>query len=139
MEKLIEMNPGELVLHFEELQKGKISLERFGLTDEQLYFEGGRIRMVFDFHKMGSYPYYRMPTLEISYREEMGETHWQCEFNGETLIDKYDHHGHCTVILLNRNKMKALEQHHNNQLILHAEFPSPVHLSSENSYVHFFQ
>ncbi|MEM6630767.1 MAG: hypothetical protein AAF694_13895 [Bacteroidota bacterium] len=139
MEQAIEINPGEVVLHFDKPLTGKITLEELGFTDKQLFFEEGRIRMVFDFNQLGPHQYYRMPTLEMSYKEEMGETHWQCEFNEETLIDKYDHHGHCTVILLNREKMQKLEHHHVNQLILHAEFPSSVHLISKNSYVHFFQ
>lgn len=80
-----------------------------------------------------------MPTIFVQYVEEMEETHWQCDFNGETISDKLDHHGHSTLVLLNRSKLEKLEQHHENTLVLYAEFPKRVHLDAKESYVNFFQ
>ena len=94
---------------------------------------------LFDFEKVKDISYFQMPTIFVQYEEEMEETHWQCDFNGEIISDKLDHHGHSSVILLNRDKLEKLEQHHENTLVLHAEFPQPVHLDVDNSYVNFFQ
>ena len=44
----------------------------------------------------------------------------------------------CNYYLLNRNKMSELEQHHENALVLHAEFPKAVHIIAEESYINFF-
>ena len=97
------------------------------------------LRLVFDFEGIGEHDYYQVPTVEIAYKEEMAETHWQCDFNEETIIDKTDHHGHSTVILMNRNKLSSLEHHHKNALIVHGEFPEPVHVLAEGSYINFFK
>ena len=94
--------------------------------------------MVFDLENVGEHDYYQMPTIEVAYKETMGATHWQCDFNEETIADKIDHHGNSTVILLDRKKLSSLEHRHKNSLTLHAEFPKPVHLDCENSYINFF-
>ena len=139
MSQTIELNQGEVKINFSSPTKGKVTFSELGLKNEDLVFEGGLLRLVFDFEGIGEHDYYQVPTVEIAYKEEMAETHWQCDFNGETIIDKTDHHGHSTVILLNRNKLSSLEQHHKNALIVHGEFPEPVHLSAEDSYVNFFK
>lgn len=95
--------------------------------------------MVFDLEGIGDHDYYAVPTIEVAYLEEMGETHWQCEFNDEVILDKTDHHGHSTVMLLNRNRLGELEHHHQNELTVHAEFPGPVHLDAEKSYINLFK
>ena len=133
-----ELNPGEVKVIFMEPVSGKISFSDMGLKDEDLVFDGGLLRMVFDFENIGEHHYFKMPTIEISYTEEMGETHWQCDFNEETILDKNDHHGRSTIILLNRKKLSELEHHHKNALIMHAEFPKPVHVLGNKSYVNFF-
>jgi hypothetical protein len=135
----VELNQGEVKINFITPTSGKISFKELGLKNEDLAFEGGLLRMVFDFEGIGEHQYYQVPTIEVAYTEEMTETHWQCEFNDDTILDKTDHHGHSTVILLDRNKLSDLEHHHKNALILHAEFPKPVHINVENSYINFFK
>ena len=139
MNQEIEINQGEVKVNFSEPLKGKLSFAELGLKDEDLVFEGGFMRVVFNFEGIGEHNYYHMPTIEIAYKEEMAETHWQCDFNETTLLDKMDHHGHSTVILMNRKKLSEAEHHHRNALILHAEFPQGVHVKAEDSYVNFFQ
>lgn len=95
--------------------------------------------MVFDMEGIGEHSYFAMPTIEVAYTEAMPETHWQCDFNRQTILDKTDHYGHSTVILLNRNKISDLEHHHENKLILHAEFPQDVQLIAADSYINFFK
>lgn len=138
MGELIELNRGEIKIKFAKPTKGKISLAEMGLKDEDLIIDGGFLRLVFDFEGIGEHHYYQMPTIGISYSENVGETHWICDFNRITLLDKMDHHGHSTVLLLNRKKISELEHHHENKLIVHAEFPEAVHLLADKSFVHFF-
>jgi len=138
MNQTIEINQGEIKVNFKTPTSGKVSFKDLGLKNEDLISESGLVRMVFDFEGIGEHNYYRVPTISIAYKEEMGETHWQCDFNGETILDKTDHHGHSTVILLNRTKLSSLEHHHQNVLILHGEFPKPAHLIAEDSFITFF-
>lgn len=139
MGQAIEINQGEILVKFNSPTTGKLSFKELGISDETIFLEGGFLRMVFDMEGIGEHHYFHVPTIEISYNESVAETHWQCDFNGETILDKTDHHGQSTVILLNRKTISALEHHHENKLILHAEFPQAVHLNTEKSYINFFK
>ena len=57
----------------------------------------------------------------------------------ENILDKVDHHGSSTIMLLDRKKLSSLEHHHENKLIVHAEFPSATEIDTANSYVNFFK
>lgn len=133
-----ELNQGEIRVVFERPVSGAVTLTEMGLTEDELNFEGGLVRMVFSFERIEENHFYKMPTFEICYTEEMGETHWQCDFNEETILDKFDHHGRSTVVLLNRKKMSAQLNRHVNEFVLHAEFPKGVQLMADKSTVHFF-
>lgn len=135
----LEINQGEVKITFGTEITGKVTLKELGLKDEDLIFESGLIRLVFDFGQMKDHAYYQVPTVEMAYNENMDSTHWQCDFNRETILDKIDNHGHSTVILLDKTKFIDLEQHHENAFVLHAEFPQPVSLIAANSFVHFFK
>jgi hypothetical protein len=138
MSQTVEINQGEIKINFSSPTSGNLSFADLGLKDADLVFEGGLVRLVFDFEGIGEHSYFQMPTVEISYVEEMAETHWQCDFNEETILDKTDHHGHSTVILLNRNKLSELEHHHKNALTVHGEFPQAAHVIAKDSYINFF-
>ena len=135
----VEINQGELKVKFSEPTKGKLTFADLGLKDEQMYLEGGLLRLVIDLEGIGEHSYFKVPTIEVGYVEEVGETHWQCDFNGVTILDKMDHHGRSTVCLLNRKRIAELEHHHENKLIIHAEFPQPVHLLADESYINLFK
>ena len=139
MGQLIEINQGEVVVKFTSPTKGKITFEELGITDEQLILNGGFLRLKFDMQGIGKHDYFAVPTVEVAYKENCSETHWQCDFNEETIVDKLDHHGHSTVLLLNRNKLSELEHRHENELIVHAEFPETVHIIASESYINFFK
>ena len=139
MSQNIEINPGEIKINFTSPTTGVTTFAQLGLKDEDLVFEGGNLRIVFDLENIGKHAYYHVPTVEIAYREEMGETHWVCDFNEETIIDKLDHHGHSTVILMNGKKLASLEHHHKNALVVHGDFPKPAHVLAEKSYINFFK
>lgn len=139
MGQLIEINQGEIVVKFTSATKGKITFADLGISDEQLVLDGGFLRLRFDLEGIGEHDYFAVPTIEVTYKENSAETHWQCEFNGEMILDKMDHHGHSSVLLLNRKKLAELEHRHENELIVHAEFPIAVHLIAADSYINFFK
>lgn len=139
MNNTVELNEGEVKLKFNEPISGKVSFADLGLKDEDLVFETGFMRLVIDIEGIGEHNYFQVPTFEISYAENLGETHWQCDFNRETIVDKTDNHGNSTIVLLDRKKIENLEHHHENKLILHAEFPETVHISAENSFLNIFK
>lgn len=139
MGQLIEVNQGEVKVKFTSPTTGKISLEKLGVKDGDLVLDGGFLRLSFDMEGIGEHDYYSVPTIEVAYKENCKETHWQCDFNGETILDKTDHHGNSTVMLLGRKKLTELEHHHQNKLVVHAEFPEKVHIDTQKSYVNFFK
>ncbi|MFT5130281.1 MAG: hypothetical protein ACI8W8_003910 [Rhodothermales bacterium] len=139
MSQTVELSQGEVKIRFSSPSAGKLSFSDLGLSDDDLVFEGGLLRLVFDFEGIGEHHYYSVPTLAIAYQEDMAETHWQCEFNKEVIVDKTDHHGHSTVITLNREKLSTLEHHHENALIVHAQFPQGVHIRADESSINFFK
>lgn len=110
-----------------------------GLQDSDLHFDGGNVRLVFDFENVKEHDYFSVPTVNVAYTEEMGETHWLCDFNKTTILDKNDNHGKSTVVLLNRKKMAELEHRHKNTLVVHADFPKPVQIVASDSHVTFFK
>ena len=139
MGQLIEVNEGEVLVKFTTPTAGKVTFKELGISNDQLVLEGGFLRLVFDLEGIGEHSYYAVPTVEVAYMENVGETHWQCDFNEETILDKMDHHGNSTVLLLDRKKISSLEHHHENKLIVHAEFPESVHLDAEKSYINIFK
>lgn len=139
MGQLIEVNQGEVVVKFTTPKAGKVTFADLGLTNDQLVIEGGFLRLVFDMEGIGEHDYFAVPTVEVGYEENCAETHWQCEFNGVTILDKFDNHGNSTVMLMNRNKLSELEHHHENKLVVHAEFPEPVRIKADESYINLFK
>jgi hypothetical protein len=134
----VEINPGEIQVKLNNPISGKVSFQELGISNDDLYLKGGLLRLVFNLKGIGEHSYFKVPTIEVSYEEEVGETRWVCEFNDETILDKKDHHGRSTVVLLNRNKISELEHRHENKLIVHAEFPTSVHLIAEKSFITLF-
>lgn len=139
MDTNIEINPGELKVSFSTPLAGKISFSELGLKDEDMFLENGLLRLVIDLEGIGEHQYFKVPTVEVAYQEEMAQTHWQCEFNRVTILDKMDNHGRSTVMLMDRKKMADLEHHHQNKLIIHGEFPGPVHIIGAESYLNLFK
>ena len=138
MAETIELNPGEVKIKFSKPVKGKVSLADLGIESKTLDFESGFVRIVFDMEGIGEHHYYQVPTIEVTYLKNQKETHWQVDFNRETIVDKTDHHGHSTILLMNRKKLSELEHHHENKLIVHAEFPESVSIDTAKTFIHFF-
>ncbi len=136
---IVEINPGEIKLSFQEAETGKLSFKDLGMENEGLNLESGLLRLVINLENVGEHHYYSMPTIEIAYNKNVAEIHWQCDFNGETILDKIDHHGSKSIILLDRDKLRELEHHHENELIIHGEFPEPVELLAADSSLTLFR
>ena len=139
MSAKIELNQGEVKINFFSPISGKTSFKDLGLNDQDLVFESGFVSLVFDFEGIKDHDYYKVPLVEVSYKENMAEIHWQCDFNKETILDKTDNHGHSSIMLLNKKRLIELEQHHENKLIVHGEFPEGVHILAEDSFINFFK
>lgn len=139
MTQQIQINQGEVIVKFNTPVSGKVSFASLGLKTEDLTTEGGFLRIVFDFEGIGEHSYFQVPTINIHYNKDVNETHWQCDFNDTMILDKTDHYGNSTVILLNREKLASLEHHHQNKLVMHAEFPENVTVIAEQSYINFFK
>ncbi|NOQ73293.1 MAG: hypothetical protein GQ574_14910 [Crocinitomix sp.] len=137
--KNVEINPGEIKVKFDKPVIGKVSFADLGITDADLHNNTGFMRIVFDLEGIGEHQYFQVPTIEVSYKENLAATHWICEFNGKTLVDKIDNHGHSTVMLLNRKTIADAEHHHENKLMVHAEFPEETHLIAAESYINIFK
>ncbi len=138
MKDQLEINQGEIKLTLNEVNKGKVYLSELGLNEEHLNLEAGLLRFVVDLKNLDQAHFTAVPTIEFSYTESMGETHWQCDFNRTMIADKLDHHGSSTVILLNRKEMENLVQRHENTMIVHAEFPKPAVIDPTKSYITLF-
>lgn len=135
---MIAVNQGEIRLDVDASQKGKLTLSDLGLKPEDLFMEGGLLRLVVNIKQSNDIQFYTMPTLELSYSEKMAETHWSVEFNGDTVIDTLDHSGRSTLLMLKKKSLADKLQRHENQLILHAQFTSPAHILPEASFITLF-
>lgn len=71
--------------------------------------------------------------------EKCTETHSQCDFNGETIVDNTDNYGNSTFVLMDREKLAKLEHRQESQLVIHAKFPEVMHLIAEDSQNNFFK
>lgn len=131
----VHVGDGELKVEISKVNSGKITFSDLGIKEDQISTDGGFLRLVFDFGQFGEDDFYAVPTVEVAYDLNVSETHWQCDFNGETILDKMDNHGNSTVILLNRKKMEEQLHHHNNTLVIHGEFPETVKIDLDNSYI----
>lgn len=139
MSQNVTNNPGEIYVTFNTPTSGKVSFRELGIENESVELKGGFLRLVFDLEGIGEHEYFAVPTIQIAYAENMSETHWICEFNGQTILDKMDHHGHSSVLLMDRKKLSEMEHHHKNTLIIHAEFPEIAHLDLDESYINIFK
>jgi len=134
---MITINQGEIKVDVNITQKGKLTLTDLGLEAENLFIEGGNLRLVIDIEQSKDIHFTGFPTIELAYAEKMEETHWSVEFNGETVLDKYDHSGNATLLLLKRDALSDIN-HHENKLIVHAQFTREAHIDPNESFIKLF-
>lgn len=134
---MITLNQGEIKLDVNVSQKGKLTFAELGLKSEDLFVEGGNLRLVLEIEQDKNIQFASHPTIELKYAEKMEETHWSVEFNGKTVLDKYDHSGNATLLLLKRDALSDIH-HHENRLIVHAQLTSGAHINTEESFITLF-
>lgn len=132
-------NRGELRVTFEKSPEGRLSFSDMGMQEEAGDIDSGFIRLAFHMGQIEKDDLYKMPKIEIAYKESIHESHWIAEFNGEVILENTDHSGRKTVLLLNKKKMEDLIHHHQNRLIIHAEFSEEIDIDMDESNVVLFK
>jgi len=132
----VDITPGEIRI---TAVAGRNALQSLGLSDEQLKIEGGNIRLVFELGNMEGQHFFKNPTIEIAYHEHLGESTWVAEFNGENILEKTDHAGNATLLLLQRGKLEALLHRHENILIIHGDLPAQIGLNAANTFFNLIE
>ncbi len=62
MSQTVEINPGEIKINFKTPATCKISFKELVLTDENLIFDSGILRLDFDFEGIDEHHYFKIPT-----------------------------------------------------------------------------
>lgn len=135
MERLtLSLHGGQIRVDMEKPFFDKFSLEDVGVKDTY-EVEGGNLRIKIRMGYIQDYRLYKMPLIELNYTENIGTSEWIVEFNGVNILEKKDHSGQTTVLLLNRKKMEELVQRRENELIIHGDFSEVVSITNDS----FFQ
>lgn len=127
------LSEGQIKITMNKPTFDKFTLEEAGLTDESYKVEGGNLRLKVELGYIKDINFYKMPIIDFKYTEKITESEWIIEFNGKNILEKYDHSGQATVLLLNRNKMKDLVQRRENILLIHGDFSEEVHITNQSS------
>jgi hypothetical protein len=134
-----EMLEGELRFQLNSQVKDRQTFADLGVQDDFINDNKGFLRIRIDFENLDPNSLYANPTIELDFDATVDSIHWNCEFNGNTILDKNDRKGSVSMLLLNRAKIIEAIQHHDNTLIVHAEFPEEVAIDSKKSFLHFFK
>lgn len=129
----LNLTEGQIQIVMQEAAFGKFSLEAAGLNAPSYEVEGGNLRIEIKMGYIQDVNFYKMPILEFEYTDKIAQSEWVVEFNGVNILEKKDHSGQATILLLNRNKMKELEQRHENTLLIHGDFSEVVHIKNSSS------
>lgn len=129
----LELSEGQLEIAMNETAFGKFTLKEAGLKEETYNVEGGNLRIKVDLGYIKDVHFYKMPIVELEYTENISTSEWVVEYNGVNILEKKDHSGHKTVLLLNRNKMDQLKQRHENTMLIHGDFSEVVAIKNSSS------
>lgn len=129
---------GELKVELKAHNEDRISFKDIGAKSDYYDVKGGNLRILIDIGPVEFDEFYRMPIAEFTYRDNIQESEWIVEFNGQNILERIDHSGHSTIILFSRNRLKELIQRHENKLIIHGDFSKEVHIDLAKSSFHVF-
>lgn len=127
--KNLSVSDGQVKITMETPIFDEFTLKDLGLN-ENYKVEGGNLRLKVELGYIKDINFYKMPKIEFNYTEKINESGWIVEFNGTNILEKTDHSGKATVLLLNRKKMNELVQRHENNLIIHGDFSEEVHIEN---------
>ncbi len=130
----LSLTEGQLKITMENPIFGEFTLEDAGFKEEAYKVEGGNLRLKMDLGAIENHNFFRMPVIQLNYKNNIHESEWIVEFNGENILEKKDHSGHSTVLLLNRNKMEKLKNRHENALIIHGDFSEEVNIKYDSHF-----
>lgn len=134
MDKMIlDLTDGQIKITMKEATFGKFTMKDAGVTEDVYEVKGGNLRVDVELGYIQDVHFYKMPTIEFEYTEKIHESEWVVEFNGVNILEKKDHSGQATVLLLNRNKMKELVHRHENTLLIHGDFSEVVSIKNSSS------
>lgn len=125
----------QVKIEMEKPVVGRFSLKDAGLNEDFYKVEGGNLRIKVEMGYIQDFHLYKMPIIELDYTQKIHESEWVVEFNGENILEKKDHSGQSTVLLLKRSKMNDLLHRHENTLLIHADFSEEVEIKNSSSMV----
>ncbi|APG64893.1 hypothetical protein LPB136_05760 [Tenacibaculum todarodis] len=128
----LNLAEGQLKITMKKAVANQFTLEDAGL-EEAYTVEGGNLRVKVELGYIKDVNFYKMPKIEFDYTENIHESNWIVEFNGENILETKDHSGKATILLLNRKKMKELVNRHENNLLIHGNFSEEVAIKNTSS------
>ncbi len=132
----IELIDGQIKIEFQSHNEGKLSFKDLGVEKSMFHVEGGNLRLKLVMGPVEFDDLYRMPIVEFKYAENIHESEWIVEFNGENILERVDHSGKSTMLLFSRNRLKNLIQRHENNLLIHGDFSEEVDIDLGESQFH---
>lgn len=130
----LQLTDGQVKITMNEATFDKFSLKDAGLEKETYLVEGGNLRIKIELGYIQDIHFYKMPIIEFNYTEKIHESEWIVEFNGTNILEKKDHSGQATILLLNRKKMRELVHRHENTLLIHGDFSEAVLIKNTSSF-----
>ncbi|MCD8399804.1 hypothetical protein [Tenacibaculum finnmarkense] len=130
---ILNATEGQLEITMDKPAFNKFSFKDAGLKEDSYTVEGGNLRLKIALGYIQDYRFYKMPVIELEYENNIKESGWIVEFNGENILEAKDHSGSKTVLLLNRNKMSKLVHRHENTLIIHGDFSEAVKIKNTST------
>lgn len=128
------LDDGQIQLTMNQPVFEKFTLDASGLEEDTYKTKGGNVRIQINLGAIQNIHFYKMPVIELNYTEKIHESGWIVEFNGTNILEKTDHSGQATILLLNRSKMVDLVQRHENTILIHGDFSEEVELKKESSF-----
>lgn len=129
----LNLSEGQVKIVMDKPIFNKFTLKDAGLVEDTYKVEGGNLRLKIEMGYIQDVHFYKMPLIEFHYTEKIHESEWVVEFNGTNILEKKDHSGQATVLLLNRKKMSELVHRHQNNLVIHGDFSEVVYIKGESS------
>lgn len=125
---------GQIKITMKQPAFDKFTLGCSGLRENTYKTKGGNVRIQINLGAIQDIHFYKMPIIELNYTDKIHESGWVVEFNGTNILEKTDHSGQSTILLLNRKKMIELVNRHENTILIHGDFSEEVELKKESSF-----
>ncbi len=129
----LNVTEGQVKITMEKPVYTQFTLKDCGL-EESYKVEGGNLRLKMDLGAIQDHRFFKMPVIQLNYENNIHESEWVVELNGENILETKDHSGHSTVLLLNRNKMTDLKHRHENVLLIHGDFSEVVSIKTDSHF-----